>query len=288
MTASFRFLVAESEGPEEREERRESVGRSSGETYAKTLRELAPGATCDRLKPAEESSPVQRPEVLAGYDAVFLCGSPMHVYDDTPEVRRVLDFMRAVYASGTPSFGSCAGLQVAVAAAGGKVGPRKDGNEAGFARRIAPTEQGRGHPLLSGRPLAFDAPAIHSDEVKELPPGAVLLATNETNAVQAAEIRSGKGIFWGVQYHPELSLHEVAEALRHQADSLVEQGLAADREALEHHAVRIDALDREPARRDLAWQLGLNHQVTDPALRRLELMNFIQHLAGPRRTRREG
>ncbi|WP_338663184.1 type 1 glutamine amidotransferase [Pararoseomonas sp. SCSIO 73927] len=287
MTENFHFLVAESEGPEDREARRQSVGRSSGETYADTLRELAPGAVCDHLKPAEESSPVQRPEVLARYDAVFLCGSPLHVYEDTPETRRVLDFMRAVFASGTPSFGSCAGLQVAVAAAGGTVGPREEGNEAGFARRITPTEEGRGHPLLHGRPWAFDAPAIHSDEVKALPRGAVLLATNGASTVQAAEIRSGNGVFWGVQYHPELTLHEVSQALRRQADTLVAQRFALDLEAVEHHAVRIDALAREPDRRDLAWQLGLDRQVTDTAQRRTELRNFIRHMAEPRRARRK-
>ena len=287
MTRPYHFLVAESEGPEDREARRESVGRSSGETYADTLRELAPGAICDHLKPAEESSPVQHPEVLARYDAVFLCGSPMHVYEDTAETRRVLDFMRAVFASGTPSFGSCAGLQVAVAAAGGTVGPREGGNEAGFARRITPTDEGRGHPLLHGRPPAFDAPAIHSDEVKKLPHGAVLLAGNEASKVQAAEIRFGNAVFWGVQYHPELALHEIAQALRRQGDTLVEQGFALDLETLEHHAVRIDALARRPGRRDLAWQLGLDRQVTDTALRRTELRNFIRHMAEPRRVRRE-
>jgi hypothetical protein len=36
---------------------------------------------------------------FAIFDAVFPTGSPLHVYDDTPEVRRHLDFMRAVFAS---------------------------------------------------------------------------------------------------------------------------------------------------------------------------------------------
>ncbi|WP_424137960.1 type 1 glutamine amidotransferase [Roseomonas chloroacetimidivorans] len=286
MSEPFRFLVAESEAPEEREARRRSVGSSSGETYVESLLSLAPGAICDQIKPAEEDSPRQEPEVLRRYDAVFLCGSPMHVYEDSPQARRALDFMRTVFAAGTPAFGSCAGLQLAVVAAGGQVGPRKDGKEAGFARCIALTEKGREHPLLSGRPLAYDAPSVHSDEVKQLPPGATLLATNETSPVQAAEIRCGDGIFWGVQYHPEISLHEVAEALRRQAESLVKDGLAADRLAVDRYADQIEALAREPARHDLAWQLGLNHQVTDPALRQVELRNFIRHLAEPRRARR--
>ncbi|MBD0276083.1 MAG: type 1 glutamine amidotransferase, partial [Acetobacteraceae bacterium] len=38
---------------------------------------------------------------------------------------------------------------------------------------------------------------------------------------------------------------------------------------------------REPCRRDLAWQLGLDEQVTDPALRRTELRNFVERLVRP-------
>ncbi|ANY85010.1 hypothetical protein BB934_43115 (plasmid) [Microvirga ossetica] len=46
-----------------------------------------------------------------------MTGSPLHLYQDTPETRREVDLMRAVFKAGVPSFGSCAGLQVAVAAA---------------------------------------------------------------------------------------------------------------------------------------------------------------------------
>jgi GMP synthase (glutamine-hydrolysing) len=283
----FRFLVAESEAPESREARRKSVGRSSGETYVATLRTLAPGANCDQVKPAEDEGPERQPDDLRRYDAVFLCGSPMHVYEDSPKVRRLLRFMQAVFAAGTPSFGSCAGLQVAVAAAGGTVRPRRHGQEAGFARRIVPTAPGRQHPLLAGRAESYDAIAIHSDEVEALPPDATLLASSSETRVQAVEIRSGAGLFWGVQYHPELRLDEVGPALRRQAEALVEDGLAADRDGVEDFARRVDALARAPERRDLAWQLGLDRQVTDAGLRRLELRNFIRHLAEPRRLARQ-
>ncbi len=168
------------------------------------VRALVPGAECDLVRPAEDGAELPGRAGLEGYDAVFLTGSPLHVYEDTPEVRRQLDFMRAVFASGTPAFGSCAGLQVATAAAGGTVRENRRGHEAAFARRITPTEAGRSHPLLAGRPAAYDAPTIHSDEVEQLPDGAVLLASNGVTAVQAAEIRHAGGVFWGVQYHPEL------------------------------------------------------------------------------------
>lgn len=285
-TRSLNFLIAESEPPEARAKRRESVGRSSGETYEKLLDTIAPNATWTRVTPADEGATGVGEDDLARYDAVFLTGSPLHLYEDTPECRRIVDFMRAVFASGTPSFGSCAGLQVATVAAGGSVRSMGHHREAGFARRIYPTPSGLHHPLLAGRPGAFDAPAIHTDEVEKLPEGAVLLATNGTTKVQAAEIRLGEGVFWGVQYHPEISLFEVAAALRRQAHDLVEHGLSPDEAAVARHAALVEALHEEPDRRDLAWQLGLDDQVTVPHKRAVEVRNFVEHLVLPTRSRR--
>jgi GMP synthase (glutamine-hydrolysing) len=282
----MRILVAESEPPAAREKRRESVGRSSGETFIKRLSALAPEAVCDRVKPADRGGSVPDASGVERYDAVFLTGSPLHLYEDTPETRREIDFMRAVFRSGTPAFGSCAGLQVAAVAAGGTVRSMQDRREAGFARRIAREPAGEGHPLLDGRPPSFDAPAIHTDEVEALPAGGTVLASNSVTRVQAAEIRHDGGIFWGVQYHPEISLREVAAALRRQSADLIEHGLARDEMDVETHAAAVDALHREPERRDIAWRLGLNEQVTDETARMTELRNFLTHLVLPTRSAR--
>ncbi len=279
----YHFLVAESETPEEREARRKHAGRSSGESYGATLEQMYPGATITLVAPADEDAEPLDPKRVGGFDAVFITGSPLHVYDDTPEVRRQLAFMRTVFASGTPSFGSCAGLQLAVAAAGGRVRKMPQRMEAGIARRITPTEAGRHHPLLAGRAPAWDAPAIHGDEVEELPAGATLLAGNAVTRVQAAEIRHGGGIFWGVQYHPELSPGEIAVALRRQASDLIAAGLAHDEARVERRAALLDALHDAPEDRALLWELGLDRQFADEAQRRTELGNFVDTLVAPRR-----
>ena len=273
-----RFLIAQSETPEEREARRAHTGQSSGESYADTLAQMVPDATIEICQPADDESPAFAPAQLAMYDAVFLTGSPLHVYDDTPEVRRQLAFMRAVFASGTPSFGSCAGLQVAVAAAGGTVRKMPERMEAGFSRRIVATAAGCEHPLLAGRPATWDAPAIHGDEVETLPPGATRLAGNAVTQVQAAEIRHDKGVFWGVQYHPELSLREIAIALRRQAEGLVEAGLAETPAEVEERAEVIAALHEAPERRSLRWRLGVDGELADTDARRREIANFLAAL----------
>ena len=280
------LLVAESEPGEARDQRRESVGRSSGETYEAVLAHIALGADIQRIKPVDTPGEIPDAAGLADFDGVFLTGSPLHLYKETPETRRVVEFMCAVFDAGVPAFGSCAGLQVATVAAGGSVRPMGERREAGFARRIFPTEAGRSHPLLRGRPPAFDAPAIHSDEVAALPEGALRFASNATTEVQAAEIRCGDGVFWGVQYHPEISLFEAAAALRRQADDLVQQGLATSVAAVEEQAQLVEALHDAPQRRDLAWRLGLDPQVTEPERRSVEIRNFIEHLVLPTRSGR--
>ncbi len=281
--AVYHLLIAESETPEEREARRDHTGRSAGESYGATLEQMYPGVRIDRIAPADEDAQVLDARRIAAYDAVFVTGSPLHVYDDTPEVRRQVAFMRAVFASGVPSFGSCAGLQLAVAAAGGTVRKMPERIEAGIARRITASDAGRGHPLLAGRPAAWDAPAIHGDEVETLPPGATLLAGNAVTRVQAAEIRHDGGIFWGVQYHPELSPGEIAVALRRQIASLIEAGLAHDEATVERRAALLDALHDAPDDRALLWELGIDRHFADEALRRTEIANFIETLVAPRR-----
>jgi GMP synthase (glutamine-hydrolysing) len=277
-----RLLVADSEGPDARDTRRASVGQSAGESFAALLTDLEPTARIVLATPADADAPVLSTEQLAAFDGVFLTGSPLHVYDDTPEVRRELAFMHTVFRSQTPAFGSCAGLQVAVAAAGGTVRPMGERREAGVARGIWATEGGRDHPLLRGRPPAWCALTMHGDEIDQLPAAATLLAGNGAAAVQAVEIRHEGGIFWGVQYHPELTLHEIGAALRRDLDTLVEAGLARDTAAVTRQAELLESLDREPDRIDLAWQLGVDRQITDATLRRCEIFNFLNELVRPR------
>ncbi|WP_428332834.1 type 1 glutamine amidotransferase [Novosphingobium sp.] len=272
------FLIAESETPDERRARRARTGKSSGETYAATLAQMQPGCTVTIVAPSDEDAQIFEAPRLAEFDAVFLTGSPLHVYDDQPEVRRQLAFMRNVFRSGTPSFGSCAGLQVAVAAAGGTVRKMAKRMEAGISRRITATDLGRNHPLLAGRPASWDAPAIHGDEVATLPKGAILLAGNSVTQVQAAEIRCENGVFWGVQYHPELAIGEIAVALRDQAEDLVEAGLAEDVSQVFERADHLAALHRTPDSLSLRWLLGVDGEFSDEIRRRTEIRNFLDHL----------
>jgi GMP synthase (glutamine-hydrolysing) len=217
------------------------------------------------------------------YLAVLWTGSNLNVYHrDIPAVARQIEFAERTYEAGTPAFGSCWGLQVAVTAAGGEVQLNSRGREIGFARGIQLTHEGRNHPMLEGKPSVFDNFSSHLDEVTKLPPGAVVLAGNEYSQVQAVEIRHEKGTFWGVQYHPEFDLHEMGRLIAARERSLVREGFFRDAGDLARYVEQLESLDREPGRKDLRWQLAVDDELISADRRQLEFRNWIDKIVLPR------
>jgi GMP synthase (glutamine-hydrolysing) len=157
------------------------------------------------------------------------------------------------------------------------VQPNPLGREVGIARKLSATEAGRGHPLLEGRPTAYDAPAIHLDMVTALPDDCTVLASNAISPVQAAEIRQDGGVFWGVQYHPEFSISELAAILSRRTDILVKEGFCRTTDEAIAYTQELIALDKDPSRFDLAWRHGIDAEVLDPHRRTREICNFIEH-----------
>lgn len=283
---ALRFLVVEGNTRDAREAHRSTFGLTPSGSYADTVAALEPTAVCDIAYPADEGANLPDAAGLESYDGVFLTGSALHAYEGGPAVMRQVDLARATYASGTPLFGSCWGIQIGALAAGGRVARNPAGNEVGFARRITATAAGAAHPLLAGRPAAWDAPAVHLDIVAELPGDVTVLASNALTPVQAAEIRHAGGVMWGVQYHPEFSLREVASIMGRRGATLIEQGFFRDDDDHRRYVAALHVLHNEPDRRDLAWQLGLDAEVLETDRRLTEIRNFITHLAKPVRSQR--
>jgi GMP synthase (glutamine-hydrolysing) len=282
----LRLLFVDGNIREQRQRHAADYGVSFGEAYAAEVAAIVPDAIADICLPADEGANLPDGAGLQSYDGIFLTGSTLHIYETEPAVTRQIDLMRAIYASGTPCFGSCWGIQVGAVAAGGSVTRNPNGREVGFARKIAPNEAGRAHPLLAGRPAAFDAPAIHLDTVA-LPPGdTTILASNAYSQVQAAEIRHDGGTFWGVQYHPEFPLRQVASILGRMVPTLIEEGFRADEAAAHGWLADLRALDAQPARHDLAWAHGLDAEVLDDQRRVTELRNFLAHRVQPQASAR--
>jgi GMP synthase (glutamine-hydrolysing) len=282
----LRLLVVEGNERAAREAHRSSYGKTPSQSYADTLRAIAPDAGCDICLPADRGANLPNAQGLEDYDGIALTGSALNVYDGGEAVERQLELTRAIYASRTAFFGSCWGLQLATAASGGTVVENPLGREVGIARNIALTEAGSRHDLLAGRPAAFDAPCIHLDIVVVPPGESTILAFNRFSCVQAAEIRHAGGLFWGVQYHPEFTLTELAAILERRAAPLTQEGVFANEAEGKEYCAALRALDGDPQRRDIAWRLGIQPELLDAQQRLTELRNWISLYVRPQKSRR--
>ncbi|MGJ5175679.1 type 1 glutamine amidotransferase [Bradyrhizobium oligotrophicum] len=272
----LKLLVLEGNSLAGRRRWAEIAGRTPSESYADVLRGLAPEAAVDIATPADADARLQQP--IDAYQGIVITGSALNIYQREPESLRQIELVRTIFAQGVPMFGSCWGLQLATVAAGGEVLLNPAGREVGFARKIALNEAGRAHPMHAGRGAVFDAPAIHSDIVTRLPPDATVTARNAMSKVQAAEIRSGRGRFWGVQYHPEFSLQDVAWVIRRIGQPLIDEGFFAGLAELERYAADLATLYRDRDRRDILWRLGLDQDVANDVLRLAEISNWLASL----------
>lgn len=263
--------------------RTESLGGvGMGRGYVAALRQLVPAAQCTIVTPCEHGVECLPQGVgLADFDGIAWTGSALNIYAGSDDIRAQIDLARAVFDSGRPVFGSCWGLQVMVTALGGRVRANPKGREIGIGRHIHQAAAGLGHPLYAGKPAVFDALTVHLDETETLPDGAVVLATNDVSDVQAVEIRRGESCFWGVQYHPEFTLFDMAHIFRRYGETLIKEGFFASMAALEALADDYLTLHADPERRDLAWRYGIDRWVLDPARRLKELSNWLERAVMP-------
>lgn len=286
MSATARFLVIDGYNREARDELAAGGAGRAGDLYVRMLKKCLPGAECDVVHPADPGASLPKGAALEQYDGIAWTGCSLTIYEDDPRVGPQIELARAAFESKVPSFGSCWAAQIAVVAAGGIVRANPRGREMGIARKIGLTPEGRGHPLYFGKANVFDAFISHVDEITHLPAGSVLLASNAFTHVQAVSVTHKGGMFWGLQYHPEYDLHELARLTWCRIEKLVKLGFFRDRDAAERYVNLLETLHQDPSRKDIAWLLGIDEDVTNEDVRLTEVRNWIEQLVLPTKARR--
>jgi len=281
MATQPRFLVVDGYTREGREGLKAGGATPAGELYGKMLEKCLPGAAVEVVHPADPDSALPGGAAIGDYAGIAWTGSSLTVYADDPNVTPQIEFARAAFEAKVPSFGSCWAAQIAVVAAGGRCAPNFKGREMGFARKIALTPEGRAHPLYHGKKSVFDAFISHEDEVTHLPPGGILLAGNDHSQVQSVAVTHKGGVFWGLQYHPEYDLHELARLCYCRKQRLTDMGFFKDMDAAQDYVDKLEALHQDPSRRDLAWLLGIDEDVMNEDIRVAEVRNWIEHQVLP-------
>jgi GMP synthase (glutamine-hydrolysing) len=254
---------------------------TNADQYAAAVRRTMPDADIRFAHPADRADALPAGASLGDFDGAILGGSGLFVRarGNAPEVQRQVDLVRALFDAGVPMLGSCWGLQVAAVAAGGDVAPSPNGREVGICRAITLSDAGAAFPMFAGKPRTFESLAIHYDEVTRLPSGADVLASNRHSPIQAAAFTFARGVFWGVQYHPEFSLGHMARLIRRYGPDMVAQGIYPDQAAMDRETggmLRLDAGGVSSDAAALAAELGFGETVADAAMRCREIDNWLQ------------
>ena len=147
------------------------------------------------------------------YDAIVLTGSGIPYKPQDQGAKPYMDYLEQVLQSGKPILGSCWGMQSVAVALGGKCETNPKGTEAGIAKDIKLTPEGKLHPAFADMSDQFASPCIHRDHVTELPKGAVHLAGNAVSEFQSMSYNLDSINYFGVQFHPELEVGYINKLL---------------------------------------------------------------------------
>lgn len=278
MATQHKFLVVDGYPRESRDQFNEVGMTLAGELYAGMLKRRLPDADYEIWYSSDPGATSPTDEQIADYSGILWPGCNLTVYHDDPRVHCHLDLARRAFEVGTPGFGSCWAIQVASHAAGGEVKPSPKGREMGVGQKLRLTEAGAAHPMFEGKPHVYSHFMSHDDEVTRLPEGGTLLSGNDWSAIQAAEIKYKNGTFWGVQYHPEYNLHEMARLILARQNKLMQLGYFRNEEDVKAYVDRLEALFEDPTRKDLRWQLKIDDDVLDPDVREREFVNWLKYL----------
>ena len=157
---------------------------------------------------------------LPNYDGLIWGGSSLNIYNNTPEIKRQIEFMKECQKKVKNILAICWGLQVAVTAAGGEVKKAVNSN-IGIANEITFSEHGSKHQIYKNKIDKFNSPAFNFDEVVTLPRNAVCLASNKINKIQSLYFQTGETKIWGLQYHPEITYEKMISLIEFRKEKLI-------------------------------------------------------------------
>jgi len=130
-------------------------------------------------------------------DAAIITGSPAGVYDQTPWMASLRDFIRTSHRAKTPLVGVCFGHQMMADALGGDV--RKSPKGWGVGRHTYDIIETR--PWMTDAGASFSLAVSHQDQVMAPPAGVATLA--RSNHTEHAMLHWHDAPMMSVQGHPE-------------------------------------------------------------------------------------
>ena len=173
----------------------------------------------DVINPSSDNNIQEVNKKLSSYDGLIWGGSSLNIYDNTPEIKRQIDFMKECQKKVKNILAICWGMQVAVTAAGGEV-KKADDSHIGIAYEIEINGDGLNFEIYKNKKPKFNSPAFNFDEVNKLPLNAICLASNKINKIQSLYFEINESKVWGLQYHPEITYEKMISLIEFRKDRL--------------------------------------------------------------------
>ena len=221
------------------------------QTHTESLRDslsfFTKDLNTDVVNPSSDENIFKNIDDLNSYDGLIWGGSSLNIYNDTPEIRRQIQFMKECQKKIKKILAICWGMQVAVTAAGGEVKKGTKGSHKGIAVDIEINERGLDHPLYKNKKKKFNTPAFNFDEVVTMPQNSVLLASNPINKVQGLNFKVNDCDIWGLQYHPEITYSKMINIIVFRKERLLKKGAFNNEKEINNH---IENIERENKKLD--------------------------------------
>ena len=216
------ILICEGNTPEEGKVFTDVGIPTHTESLKESLANFNTNLKIDVLNPCLELDLNKIVPNLKKYDGLIWGGSSLNIYNDTPEIRRQISFMKECFKNINKILAICWGMQVAVTAAGGEVKKGVNGSHIGIASEVQLTDNGINNSFYKDKSKKFNTPAFNFDEVVTVPQNSVHLAFNKINNIQGLNFKSGVSEIWGLQYHPEITYEKMIDIIKFRKKALIE------------------------------------------------------------------
>ncbi|MBD1135642.1 gamma-glutamyl-gamma-aminobutyrate hydrolase family protein [Pelagibacterales bacterium SAG-MED47] len=232
------------------------------ESLKESLNYFSKDLNFDVVNPSSDEDLESIKSKLPSYHGLIWGGSSLNIYNDTPEIRNQITFMKECQNKVKKILAICWGMQVAVTAAGGQV-KKANASHIGIANEITVNDKGLKHPIYKNKKKIFNSPAFNFDEVVTLPKNAVCLASNKINKIQSLYFEVNNSKIWGLQYHPEINYEKMISLIEFRKGRLItSRKVFKDEKEIQDH---ISLIKKEI-------------KVSNKEIRMLELKNWLNSI----------
>ena len=218
---NLNILIVEGNLKEENRNFSEVGIQTHTESLKESLNHFTNNLNFDVVNPSSDENLSLISEKLSNYDGLIWGGSSLNIYNDTPEIKRQIEFMKECQKKVENILAICWGMQVAVTAAGGEV-KKAEKSHIGIANDIIINNDGLRYPIYKDKNNNFNSPAFNFDEVTKLPTNGICLASNRINKVQSLYFEVGGSKIYGLQYHPEITYEKMISLIEFRKDRLIQ------------------------------------------------------------------